>query len=94
MARININFVGLWRSFLGERSITVEVSSIDEARDYVEANYGPIFQRNLKSRGVNKKQSIWDNSNVLLNGKNISQLGTPILKDGDKIDLLPKVAGG
>jgi molybdopterin converting factor small subunit len=72
----------------------VEVSSIDEARDYVEANYGPIFQRNLKSRGVNKKQSIWDNSNVLLNGKNISQLDTPILKDGDKIDLLPKVAGG
>jgi len=94
LARININFVGLWRSFLGERSITVEVSSIDEARDYVEANYGPIFQRNLKSRGVNKKQSIWDNSNVLLNGKNISQLDTPILKDGDKIDLLPKVAGG
>ena len=94
MARININFIGLWRVLLGERSITVEVSSIDEARDYVEANYSPIFQRNFKSSGVNKKQSIWDNSNVLLNGKNISLLDKPILKDGDKIDLLPQVAGG
>jgi molybdopterin converting factor small subunit len=72
----------------------VEVSSIDEARDYVEANYGPIFQSNLKSRGINKKRSIWDNSNILLNGKNINRLSEPILHDGDKIDLLSKVAGG
>ena len=94
MARVNINFIGLWRIFVGVRSITVEVTSIDEARNYVEANYGPIFHRKLKSRGVTNKQSIWDNSNVLLNGKNISQLDKPVLKDGDKLDLLSRVAGG
>jgi molybdopterin converting factor small subunit len=94
LAKVNINFVGPWRLFLGVRSITVEVTSIDEARDYVEASYGPVFQKKLKSRGINKKQSIWDNSNVLLNGRNIRQLDKPVLKDGDNLDLLSRVAGG
>ena len=94
MAKVNINFIGPWRVFLGVRSVTVEMASIDEARNYVEANYGPVFQKKLKSRGINKRQSIWDNSNILLNGKNIRQLDKPVLKDGDKLDLLSKVAGG
>jgi molybdopterin converting factor small subunit len=94
LARVNINFVGPWRLFLGVRSETVEIDSIDKARDYVEATYGPVFQKKLKSRGVTKKQSIWDNSNVLLNGRNIRHLDKPVLKDGDKLDLLSKVAGG
>jgi len=94
LAKVNINFVGPWRLFLGVRSITVEVTSIDEARNYVEANYGPIFHKKIKSKGINRKQSVWDNSNVLLNGKNIRQLDKPVLKDGDNLDLLSKVAGG
>jgi molybdopterin converting factor small subunit len=72
----------------------VEVTSIDEARDYVETNYGPEYQEKLKSLGFSRKQSIWDNSNILLNGKNIRQLDKPVLKDGDKLDLVPRVAGG
>ena len=79
---------------MGVRAVTVEVNSIDEAREYVETNYGPIFQKKLKSRGIEKKQSVWDNSNVLLNGRNISQLNEPVLKDGDNLDLLSRVAGG
>jgi molybdopterin converting factor small subunit len=94
LARVNINFIGLWRIFLGVRSVTVEIDSIDEARAYVETNYGPIFQNNLKSRGITKRQSIWDNSNVLLNGRNIRHLDKPVLKDGDNLDLLSRVAGG
>ena len=94
MARVNINFIGPWRLFLGVRSITVEVAGIDEARNYVETNYGAIFHKKLRSRGINKKQSIWDNSNVLLNGKNIRQLDKLVLKDGDRLDLLSRVAGG
>jgi molybdopterin converting factor small subunit len=94
LARVNINFIGPWRVFLGVRSVTVEINGIDEARDYVETNYGPVFQKKLESRGIIKKQSIWDNSNILLNGKNISQLDKPVLKDGDNLDLLSKVAGG
>ena len=94
MARVNINFVGPWRLFLGVRAVAVEINSIDEARDYVETNYGPVFQKKLQSRGIKKKQSIWDNSNILLNGKNVRHLDKPVLKDGDNLDLLSKVAGG
>jgi molybdopterin converting factor small subunit len=94
LARININFVGPWRILLGTSSIMVDVTSIDEARDYIEKNFGPILQEKLKARGINRMESIWDNSNILLNGKNIRQFDNLVLKDGGKIDLLPKVAGG
>jgi len=76
------------------RAVTVEVNSIDEARDYVETNYGPVYQKKLKSRGIKKKQSVWDNSNVLFNVMNIRQLDEPFLKDGDNLYLLPLVGGG
>jgi molybdopterin converting factor small subunit len=72
----------------------VEIDSIDEARTYVETTYGQVFQKKLESRGIKMKQSIWDNSNILLNGRNIRQLDKPVIKDGDKLDLLSKVAGG
>lgn len=94
MARVNINFIGPWRLFLGVRAVTVEVNSIDEARDYVETNYGPVYHKKLKSRGINKKQSVWDNSNILLNGVDIRQLDEPVLKDDDNLNLIPTVAGG
>jgi len=91
---ININFIGSWRIFLGARTITVNVDSIDDVRAYVETNFGPAFEKRIKSIGAGKRQSIWDNSNVLLNGTNIKLLNRIDLKDGDKLDLLPRVAGG
>ena len=93
MAKVNINFIGPWRLFLGVRAVTVEVHSIDEARNYVETNCGPIYQKKLKSRDVDKEQSVWDNNNVLLSGRSIRQLDEPVLKDGDNLDLVPIVAG-
>jgi molybdopterin converting factor small subunit len=94
LARVDINFIGPWRVFLGVKTVTVEVNTVEEARHYIETNYSPIFQEKFQSRGGEKKQSVWDNSNILLNGKNIRQLENPVLKDGDKLDLLSKVAGG
>jgi molybdopterin converting factor small subunit len=94
LARIDINFIGPWRIFLGVRSVMIEASTIDEARDYIEKNFSPILQEKLRATGINRVESIWDNSNILLNGKNISQLENPVLKDGDKLDILSKVAGG
>jgi molybdopterin converting factor small subunit len=91
---ININFIGPWRTLLGTRTVAVNVDSIDEARDYVETKFVPVFEKKIKSIGVGKKQSIWDNSNILLNGTNIKLLKKITFKDGDKLDLLPKVAGG
>ena len=70
------------------------MDSIDDVRVYVETNFGPVFEKKIKSIGAGKKQSIWDNSNVLLNGTNIKLLNRIDLKDGDKLDLLPRVSGG
>jgi len=94
VAKITINFIGPWRLFLGVRAITAEVNNIDEARAYVETQYGPVYQEKLKSRGSKGMPSIWDSSNILLNGRNIKQLGEQVLKDGDTLDLLLVVAGG
>ena len=94
MAKITINFIGPWRLFLGVRAITAEVNNIAEAKAYIETQYGPVYQEKLKSRGSKGMPSIWDSSNILLNGRNIKQLDEPALKDGDNLDLLLIVAGG
>jgi molybdopterin converting factor small subunit len=94
LAKVNINFVGPLRVFIGAQTVTVDVKNIDEAREYVETHYGPAYEKKLKSMGANKKQSIWDNTVFLLNGRNIRQLDNPVLKDGDKLDLMLLVAGG
>ena len=94
MAKIHINFIGPLRVLLGTQTVTVDVNSIDEAKDYVETHYGRLYEKKLKSMGVNKQQSIWNNSVFLLNGKNIGQLDKIVLKNGDKLDLMLLVAGG
>lgn len=94
MAKITINFIGAWRLVLGVRAVTADVNTIDEAKAYIETQYGPVYEEKFRSRGVNKKQSIWESSNILLNGRNIKQLDAPKLKDGDTLDLLLIVAGG
>jgi molybdopterin converting factor small subunit len=94
VAKVTINFIGSWRLFLGVRAVTADVNTIDEAKAYIETQYGPVYQEKLKSRGSKGIPSIWDNSNILLNGRNIKQLDGPVLKDGDSLDLLLVVAGG
>jgi len=80
VAKVTINFIGAWRLVLGVRSVTAEVNNIAEARAYIETQYGPVYQEKLKSRGSKGMPSIWDSSNILLNGRNL--------------DLLLVVAGG
>ena len=94
MPEIKINFIGAWRSLVGARTVVVNVENIGEARDYVENNFGPVLEKKIKTLKVGKKKSIWDNSNILLNGTNIKLLNTINFKDGDKIDLLPRIGGG
>jgi hypothetical protein len=94
MPLININFIGPLRLFVGMRSVSVNVYSLEEARVYVERNFGPVFERKLKSMGARKKMSIWDTSNVLLNGKGLKPEDIIALKDKDRIDLISRVTGG
>jgi molybdopterin converting factor small subunit len=94
LAKITLHFIGPWRLFLGAETVTIEAEDIEEARDYVETNYGPVYEKALKSRGIQKKQSVWEDSNILLNRRDIRQLDAPVLKDGDNLYLLPQMAGG
>ena len=94
MAKVNINFIGLWRVIVGLGTVTVEVNSVDEARDYVEMNYGPLYRKWLRFGTGQTNQSVWENCNVLLNGKGLKGSEDMNLKDGDHLDLVPRVAGG
>jgi molybdopterin converting factor small subunit len=94
MPVIDINFVGPLRLFVGIRSTSIIVNNLEEARDYVELNFGPAFEKKIQAMGAQKKMSVWDTSNILLNGKNIQFLKTVKIKDGDRLDLISKVAGG
>ncbi len=93
MPAVTINFIGPWRVILGVKTVTVNITRMDEARDYVETNFGPQFEKKLKSMGAHRKQSIWENSNILLNGTDRTS-DAVVFKDGDRLDLIPKVAGG
>ena len=80
LPEININFIGAWRVLLGARTVTVNVENISEARDYVENKFGPVFEKKIKAMKVGKKESIWDNSNILLNGTNVNLLNNITFK--------------
>jgi molybdopterin converting factor small subunit len=94
LAKIEITFIGPWRLFLGTHGTIAELDDVDQARKYIETSFNPVYEKKLKSMGVKKMQSVWDNSNVLLNGTDIRKLPAAHFKDGDKLDLIPKVAGG
>ena len=68
--------------------------TILEALFYIQDHFDPVFQEKFRSKGIKGDSSIWENSNILLNGKNIKKLNKLVLHDGDKIELLPKIAGG
>jgi molybdopterin converting factor small subunit len=94
LAKVNINFIGLWRLILGLRSVTVEVNTVGNARDYVEMTYGPLYWKWLRFKGRHDRHSVWESSNILLNGRGLMSSEETRLKDGDNLDLLPRVAGG
>jgi molybdopterin converting factor small subunit len=94
MPAIDINFIGPLRLFVGIRSVSIDVNNLEEARDYIEQHFGPTFEKKLQSMGAQKKMSVWETSNILLNGKNIQLLKTVKIKNGDRLDLISKVAGG
>jgi hypothetical protein len=91
---VTINFVGPLRLLSGVRTIAIEAKNIDEVRSYVETHYGPAFRQKFSPRDRSKIESIWDHSQFLLNGRSLNNFGEPVLKDGDRLDLLITAAGG
>lgn len=94
MARVTLHFIGAWRLMLGIEQETIDAERLKDVEAYVESHWGPIYQQRLQSRNIHKDYSLWDNSNVLLNGRNIFAGVKSLLNDGDTIQLLPRVTGG
>lgn len=94
MAKVHIHFAGGWQVLLGVRTQTIEAADLNAVQDFIESRFGPVYREKLRARGIHRTYSIWDNSHILMNQRNIGVLAEYILKDGDTLCLLPKAAGG
>lgn len=94
MASVNVRFVGPWRMYLGTEFTTLTADTVEEAIEQVEANYGHKFHERLMKGGISEKRRIADDSNILLNRIHIRQLADHSLKDGDRLDFIPRFVGG
>ncbi|MBN1665289.1 MAG: MoaD/ThiS family protein [Deltaproteobacteria bacterium] len=55
---------------------------------------GGAYAKKFKPKESRNEAAIWDESHVLLNGINIRGLDHVALKDGDRLDLISRIAGG
>ncbi len=94
MASVSVRFVGPWRMYLGVEHTTLIAGTVDDALEQVEANYGHKYHQRLMKSGITDKRRICDDSNILLNRVNIRQVTDHSLKDGDKLEIIPRFVGG
>ena len=94
MALVNVRFVGPWRMYLGVENTTIIAGTVDDAIEQVEATYGHKFHERLLKSGISEKRRICDDSNILLNRVHIRQITDRSLKEGDRLDFIPRFVGG
>ena len=94
MASVSVRFVGPWRMYLGVEFTTLMAGTVEDALEQVEAGYGHKYHQRLMKSGITEKRCICDDSNILLNRVHIRQITDHSLKDGDKIDIIPRFVGG
>lgn len=94
MASVSARFVGPWRMYLGVEYITLVAETVDDAIEQIEANHGHKYHQRLLKSSITEKRRICDDSNVLINRVHIRQITDRSLKDGDKIDIIPRFVGG
>jgi molybdopterin converting factor small subunit len=94
MATVNVRFVGPWRMYLGAEYTTLIAGTVDDAIEQIESAYGYKFHERLMRSGISEKRRICDDSNILLNRVHIRQITDRSLKDGDKLDIIPRFVGG
>jgi len=80
--------------YLGVEHTTLIAGTVDDALEQVEASYGYKFHQRLMKSGISEKRRICDDSNILLNRVHIRQITDRSLKDGDKLDIIPRFVGG
>jgi molybdopterin converting factor small subunit len=80
--------------YLGVEHTTLVAEIVDDALEQVEAEYGYKYHQRLMKSGITEKRRICDDSNILLNRVHIRQITDRSLKDGDKLDIIPRFVGG
>jgi molybdopterin converting factor small subunit len=80
--------------YLGIEHFTLHAGTVDDALEQIEAGYGYKFHQRLMKSGITEKRRICDDSNILLNRVHIRQVTDRSLKDGDKLDIIPRFVGG
>jgi molybdopterin converting factor small subunit len=80
--------------YLGVEYASLNAGIVDDALEQVEAEYGYKYHQRLMKSGITEKRRICDDSNILLNRVHIRQITDRSLKDGDKIDIIPRFVGG
>jgi hypothetical protein len=93
MAAVTVNFNGIWKVYLGDKS-PLCAANLDDAMLEIERTFGPKFKEKWEGMGMKGEGGILQYSSLLLNGKNVKNLNERNLKDGDVLDVLLPVFGG
>jgi hypothetical protein len=94
LAKVTIHFIGPLRIIFGVGAIIIEANSLNEVKAHVETHFGPVYREKFNTQSFYKVPSLWEHSQFLLNGRSLQTMETPVLKDGDRLDLLVTAAGG
>ncbi len=94
MALITVRFYGLWRSYLGIDSATLQADHINGALTQLEEKFGNRLREKLERAGVRLEGKMQDYSLILLNGIALRNLSSTDLKQGDVLHVFPPAIGG
>ncbi|MEM2211476.1 MAG: MoaD family protein [Nitrososphaerales archaeon] len=93
MARIKVSLPSIFSQYTsGERIIEINANTLNELINILIEKYGEEFKKRILESNDKLNRFI----NIYINGRNSRLIGglMAILKDGDRIDILPAVAGG
>lgn len=92
MAKVEFVIPSVLNKGEGEKKISVDASTLQDAISSITAMFGEEFSRRVLDSNGKPRSLI----NIYVNGKNMRFTGgmTTALKDGDQIVILPAVAGG
>ncbi|MGH9923631.1 MAG: MoaD family protein, partial [Nitrososphaerales archaeon] len=92
MAKVEFVIPSVLNKGEGEKKISVDASTLNDAINDIVSKFGDDFSRRILDTNGKPRSLI----NIYINGKNMRFTGgmTTSLKDGDQIIILPAVAGG
>ncbi|MDW8045120.1 MAG: MoaD family protein [Nitrososphaerota archaeon] len=93
LAHVKVSLPSFFSQYTsGERVLEIDATTLNDVINTLIEKYGDRFKKRILESDGRLNRFI----NIYINGKNSRLLGglTITLKDGDRIDILPAVAGG